>query len=92
LERPEGCYVILDCDINVSDNQGEVTLFKNNPVLVDKNIHVEYDRKNLITKRIGGSLFIKVALIKVENLTLPKYGSIPELLNTNHVDAILRIT
>ena len=91
-ERSEGSYLTVDCDIKDSDNKREVKLFKSRPVVVDENIQIESNKKNLIAKRLDGSLIIKIEQIENDNPTLPKSGPIPELLEKNPVDAILRIT
>ncbi|SRX75775.1 hypothetical protein [Aequorivita antarctica] len=91
-ERSEGSYLAVDCDIKDFENKREVKLFKSKPVVADENIQIESDKKNLIAKRSDGSLIIKIEQIESDNPTLPKSGPIPELLKTNQVDAILRIT
>ena len=90
-ERSEGSYLTVDCDIKDSENKREVKLFKSRPVVVDKKIQIESDKKNLIAKRPDGSLIIKIEQIENDNPTLPKLGPIPEQLKKNPVDAILRI-
>ncbi|MEX0608278.1 MAG: hypothetical protein WD016_12805 [Balneolaceae bacterium] len=91
-KRSEGSYLAVDCDIKDSDNNREIKLFKSKPVVADENIKIESVKKNIIAKRTDGNLIIKVEQIESDNPTLPKSGPIPELLKTNQVDAILRIT
>ena len=44
-ERSEGSYLTVDCDIKDSENKREVKLFKSRPVVVDKKIQIESDKK-----------------------------------------------
>jgi len=90
--RSEGSYLAVDCDIKDDENNREIKLFKNNPVVADENVSVSQDKKRMTAKRADGTLIIKVEQLEVTDESLPKTGPVRELLDKNPVDAILRIT
>jgi len=73
-----GSYLTVDCDIKDKDNQREIKLFKNNPVV---NPH-----------KLDGSTVIKIEQIESNDSSLPQSGSVYERLRKGRFDPIIRIT
>ena len=90
--RSEGSYLAVDCDIKDAENNREIKLFKNNPVVVDNNVKVEQSKDKMTAMRADDTIIIKVEQLNADHVSLPKSGPIRELLNNNPIDAILRIT
>jgi hypothetical protein len=91
-QRREGSYLAVDVDIKDNEGKREVKLAKNKVVAGDKDIKIESSKTETIVRRPDNSIIIKVEQIDPSDESLPKNGPVKMALDSNLIEAIIRIT
>lgn len=91
-ERSSGSYLAVDVDIKDADGSRIVKLFKSKPVVESSAIKVMYDKKRTYVTKEDETIVIEIEQLDTNDLSLPQSGPVAEMLNSNQLDAVIRVT
>lgn len=77
----EGSYLSVDCDIKDNDNNREIKLFKNKPVVKDENVQVVFNNRETTARRKDKSLIIKIEQFELKNTPLLEFEPVKKSLS-----------